>query len=234
MFNPNLVNRSRWLHAVFIFLGDICRTSEADRDFYGEEKWRSTRGLEQDKTGPVFSFERIRAAALIHRVTSECILVPSGGPTNFAGQESSPTLSSVARFELEQLGVCPKQILEEPTARNTQEQIDACGAIAKSNKWSPRRIGIVAPGWQFPRICAMIMHSRGDGRYFSLAEITLLSMERILSERDSGWDARFVKWYETAQAREMFAKEALGTAQLLSGHQPKYPNPFRGFADPLD
>ena len=48
------------LQAVCVFLADVVPTTEP---LYADLGWRSGRGLEADKTGPAFSYERVLAAA---------------------------------------------------------------------------------------------------------------------------------------------------------------------------
>ena len=216
------------LEAVCLFAADVVPTEES---LYAGLGWRSGRGLEADKTGPVFSYERVLAAAALYRLNTSLIIVPSAGYSNIAGRQSIPVATGVA-FELTQLGVPRSSIIEEPSAFSTQEQLINCAAKVREKGWSADRVAILAPCWQFPRICAMLVHTQ-DIKPFVLGVTPFISMERALAAEDARWNARFTEWYATPEAREMFAKETLGAGQLWAGHQPRFPNPFRGFPDPL-
>jgi hypothetical protein len=229
MADQNLSILVQRLQAVCLFAADIVPTDEPP---YTELGWRSGRGLEQDKTGPVFSYERVLAAAALYRMNPSLKIIPSGGVTNVEGRRSIP-VSTVIAFELTQLGVPQMAIIEEPLADTTRDQVGHCAAIAwEQGWWFAHRVAILAPCWQFPRITALLAHMRNI-KPFELSVPDLISMERVLAAEDATWNEHFAKWYATPEAREMFAKEALGAGQLWAGHQPKYPNPFRGFPDPL-
>lgn len=228
MFDSVLRVLLQQLKVVCVFAGDIVPTHEPPYT----SGWRSGRISEVDKTGPVFSYERVLAAAAVWRMNQELILVPSGGNTNIPGRTSSP-IATVVAFELTQLGVPRSAIIEEPRAFFAHEQLTNCSAKVREEGWLPESVAILAPCWQLPRICGMLAHMRDTVKPFALGVTPFISMERALAAEDPAWNARFAEWYATPEAREMFAKEALGTGQLWAGHQPKYPNPFRGFADPL-
>jgi hypothetical protein len=68
------------LSAVFIFGGDI--TPAQDREPLGGLGWRSLKGLERDKTGPMPSYERVLAGECLHRMNPRLLLIPSGGKSN--------------------------------------------------------------------------------------------------------------------------------------------------------
>ena len=228
MVDQVLFDRVQNLQAVCIFAADIVPTKEP---FYADLGWRSGSGLEQDKTGPVFSYERVLAAAALYRMNPSLVIVPSGGYTNVDGKQSVP-ISTVIAFEIAQLGVPQSAVIEEPLAFNTQEQVVHCAEKVRENGWSADRVAILAPCWQFARITGILANMR-DIQPLALGITHLVSMERALAAEDAQWNTQFAEWYATPEAREMFAKEALGAGQLWAGHQPKYTNPFRGFADPL-
>ncbi|OGG39853.1 hypothetical protein A2118_02585 [Candidatus Kaiserbacteria bacterium GWA2_50_9] len=227
MIDQTLFTLVQKLQAVCVFAGDIVPTHEP---LY-TSGWRSGRVSEVDKTGPVFSYERVLAAAALYRMNPKLILVPTGGNTNIPGRTSVP-IATVVAFELTQLRVPKGAITEEPHAFFAHEQLVNCAAKVRENGWSADGVAILAPSWQFGRICAMLAHME-NVEPFAIGVTHLISMERALAAEDAQWNARFVEWYATLEAREMFAKEALGAGQLWTGHQPRFPNPFRGFPDPL-
>jgi len=151
--------------------------------------------------------------------------------SNVEGRKSPP-ISTIVAFELEQLGVSRTAIIEEPCAFTSQEQITNCATIVREKGWPADRVAILAPCWQFGRIIAL-MAKMQNIEPFSFGAVHLLSMERVLAAEDSAWNTRFVEWYVAPEVQKMFWNEALGAGQLWAGHQPRWPNPFRGFTDPL-
>ena len=233
MADQNLHNLLTTLRGIFIFTADIVPT---DEPAYKGVGWRSGRGLEADKTGPVFSYERVLAAAALYRMNPQLVLVPSGGKTNVDGVGESPPISSIVSVELQMLGVPATSIIEEPKAFNTWEQVEHCSALARKAGWSLDDCAILAPLWQMGRIAEMLTHGSSvrDVNPFDVGVTPLISMERTLAAEDPGkWNEYFMELYAAAAFKVTLAREAMGTGQLLTGHQPMYPNPFRGFPDPL-
>jgi hypothetical protein len=99
------------LSAVFIFGGDIMRAENQEN--LGGLGWRSLKGLETDKTGPMPSYERVLAGECLHRMNPSLLLIPSGGKTNLEGAGASPLIATVMAAELRELGVPPGAIIEE-------------------------------------------------------------------------------------------------------------------------
>jgi hypothetical protein len=142
------------LSAVFIFGGDIMRAE--DQGHLEGLGWRSLKGLERDKTGPMPSYERVLAAECLHRMKASLLLIPSGGRTNLEGAGASPLIATVMAAELRELGVRPGAIIEETESFATQDHFVHCSAVARERGWKATEIGILAPFWQFGRIAAMV------------------------------------------------------------------------------
>src|SRR5258708_38357735 len=67
--------------------------------------WRSLKGLESDKTGPMPSYERVLAGAALHRINPSLLLIPSGGASNLDATGEAPSIASVMANELYELGI---------------------------------------------------------------------------------------------------------------------------------
>ncbi len=222
------------LKAVFIFGGDI--TPASDPSHLGGLGWRSLRGVETDKTGAMPSYERVQAAAVLHQINPKLILVPSGGRTNIGGASHGPPISSVMAAELRELGVPSGVIIEESVAFDTREQVVLCATIARDYGWG-RNVAVLSLFIHFGRITAMMRHDGFTHEYTrSLSpDVTrFISVERALAHADAPrWNAYFKDLYGRPEMIPTLVGETLGTGQLWAGHSPAYPNPFRGFKDPL-
>jgi len=142
------------LSAVFIFGGDIRRAENPGH--LGGLGWRSLRRLEEDKTGPMPSYERVQAGSCLHRMNPKLFLIPSGGKSNLEAVAGCPLIATVMAAELRELGVPSAAIIEERQSFTTQEHFVHCPTIAQQRGWKPTEIGILAPFWQFGRITAMM------------------------------------------------------------------------------
>ena len=226
------------LSAVFIFGGDIRRAENPGH--LGGLGWRSLRRLEEDKTGPMPSYERVQAGSCLHRMNPKLFLIPSGGKSNLEAVAGCPPIATVMAAELRELGVPSAAIIEERQSFTTQEHFVHCPTIAQQRGWKPTEIGILAPFWQFGRITAMMkMMMMRPGQYgtidpFVLGVTPLISVERALASEDPAkWNDYFEQLYDDFAMAKTFVREALGVGALWTGHAPKYGRPYRGFHDPL-
>jgi len=143
MADEALVSCVATLSAVFILGGDITRAQ--NREHLGGLDWRSLRGLEEDKTGPMPSYERVEAGSCLHRMNPSLLLIPSGGKSNLPTAGDSPPIATVMAAELRELGVASTAIIEETQSFTTQEHFVHCSAIARARRWNSAEIGILAP-----------------------------------------------------------------------------------------
>ena len=216
------------LSAVFIFGGDIMRAENQEN--LGGLGWRSLKGLETDKTGPMPSYERVLAGECLHRMNPSLLLIPSGGKTNLEGAGASPLIATVMAAELRELGVPPGAIIEETQSFTTQEHFIYCPEIARSRGWQATEIGILAPFWQFGRITAMMMMRAESIDPFVLGVTPLISVERALASEDpTKWNKYFEDLYDEPAMEQTFVRETVGVGKLWTG----FPTPYRGFSDPL-
>lgn len=227
MKDEALMRRVAGLKAVFIFGGDIMPDPTSPMG------WRSLRGLEKDKSGAMPSYERVEAAAALYKMNPALIVVPSGGASNVSGHPDAPTISSVIKAELMVLGVPEAHIVEEPKSFTTREHFEYCPVIAKAHGWTAHEIGILSMFFHFGRIGAGLANLGAQVEPFKLGETALLSAERILAAEDESSNARFAALYGSPEMKETLSGEMLGVGQLWSGHSPQYPNPYKGFDDPL-
>jgi DUF218 domain len=216
------------LSAVFILGGDI--KPAQNREHLGGLGWRSLRGLEEDKTGPMPSYERVEAGSCLHRMNPSLLLIPSGGKSNLPTAGDRPPIATVMAAELRELGVPSTAIIEETQSFTTQEHFIYCPEIARSRGWQATEIGILAPFWQFGRITAMMMMRAESIDPFVLGVTPLISVERALASEDpTKWNKYFEDLYDEPAMEQTFVRETVGVGKLWTG----FPTPYRGFSDPL-
>jgi DUF218 domain len=216
------------LSAVFILGGDI--KPSQNREHLEGLGWRSLRGLEEDKTGPMPSYERVEAGSCLHRMNPSLLLIPSGGKSNLPTVGDRPPIATVMAAELRELGVPSTAIIEETQSFTTQEHFVYCPEIARSRGWQATEIGILAPFWQFGRITAMMMMRAESIDPFVLGVTPLISVERALASEDpTKWNKYFEDLYDEPAMEQTFVRETVGVGKLWTG----FPTPYRGFSDPL-
>jgi DUF218 domain len=216
------------LSAVFILGGDI--KPSQNREHLEGLGWRSLRGLEEDKTGPMPSYERVEAGSCLHRMNPSLLLIPSGGKSNLPTAGDRPPIATVMAAELRELGVPSTAIIEETQSFTTKEHFIYCPEIARSRGWQATEIGILAPFWQFGRITAMMMMRAESIDPFVLGVTPLISVERALASEDpTKWNKYFEDLYDEPAMEQTFVRETVGVGKLWTG----FPTPYRGFSDPL-
>jgi DUF218 domain len=216
------------LSAVFILGGDI--KPSQNREHLEGLGWRSLRGLEEDKTGPMPSYERVEAGSCLHRMNPSLLLIPSGGKSNLPTVGDRPPIATVMAAELRELGVPSTAIIEETQSFTTKEHFIYCPEIARSRGWQATEIGILAPFWQFGRITAMMMMRAESIDPFVLGVTPLISVERALASEDpTKWNKYFEDLYDEPAMEQTFVRETVGVGKLWTG----FPTPYRGFSDPL-
>jgi hypothetical protein len=224
------------LSAVFILGGDITRAQ--NREHLGGLGWRSLERLEEDKTGPMPSYERVLAGRYLYSMNPKLFLIPSGGKSNLPTGVGSPLIATVMAAELRESGVSSTAIIEETQSFTTQDHFVYCSEIAREHRWKATDIGILAPFWQFGRITAMMMMMTRAGQYgsidpFVLGVTPLISVERALASEDAKWSKYFNDLYDEPAMARTFVGETIGAGQLWTGHAPKFGRPYAGFPDPL-
>ena len=216
------------LSAVFILGGDI--KPAQNREHLEGLDWRSLRGLEEDKTGPMPSYERVEAGSCLHRMNPSLLLIPSGGKSNLPTAGDRPPIATVMAAELRALGVPSTAIIDDTQSFTTQEHFIYCPEIARSRGWQATEIGILAPFWQFGRITAMMMMRAESIDPFVLGVTPLISVERALASEDpTKWNKYFEDLYDEPAMEQTFVRETVGVGKLWTG----FPTPYRGFSDPL-
>jgi hypothetical protein len=228
-----LATSARTLSAVFIFGGDITRAERPEH--LGGLGWRSLRKLEPDKTGPMPSYERVLAGAVLHRMNPALILIPSAGQSNLEGAGATPPIASVMAAEVRELGL----IIEEQKSFVTKDHFITCSAIARERGWKATEIGILSLFWHFGRITAMMTMMRAEkpGTIEPLVPgvTRLISVERVLASDDPAkWNGYSADLCADPAMAQTLAREAVGVGQLWSGHAPQFGSPYKGFRDPLD
>ena len=227
-----LLSRIRELEVGCVFLGDIKPAENPTH--LGGLGWRSLKGTEADKTGGCPSYERVQAAGALHRMNPRLKLIVSGGFTNVGDTKSPVTIAAVAAAELREMGVPAEAIIEESAAFTNWEQILFCSKIIRELGFPAEKVSILQLFFVFNRVTAMIANGkRSEVAPFAIGKTTLLSVERVLAAEDPTWNQYFKGLYATPKVMVTIMGDALGAGQLWTGHQPKYPNPFRGFEDPL-
>lgn len=150
---------------------------------------------------------RIEAGALFYKNNPDIKIIVSGGTAKLS-DAGAPTVSSVMKRELVELGVSADAIVEETMTRNTMEQIEHVRSSVIGHPSSVNNIIILSNRYHLPRIKAML----GDFL------VTLLGAEDVLLQyAPERWRSIIETAEQSLRMKEIKEAEARGVAQLHSG-----------------
>lgn len=247
MITDALASTIQRIKAVFVLGGTVRPKkpkTEAERVVLSEammdndDAWQSPVAgeLTASEAAIVPSYERNLAAYDLFKMNNRLKIVTSGGRVYIPDLElTSGRIARIMSRELQELGVPATNIQEETDSLNTQDQLILCASIAWSNKWKGDEIAILSNLFHHGRIIGMLVAMPEKTRPFVAGITPLLSVERVLGEGNPVyWNSLFADLYKTPAMIQLLADEAIGVGQLLSGHSPTRPRPYRDFADPLE
>lgn len=179
--------------------------------------WRTTRYDEKGDTfGALGDRARVEAAVLLYAEHSGAVMVVSGGKGQYKNNPNAPTLSSVLKRELIELGVPAGRIIEENASDNTWQQLQNLKMLMEREKFNS--VLIVSNEWHLPRVLAMVEKDADLRRLSSAGTIRCESAEKILLARDPGaWKAVIERAYQSDGIKKRIALERKGVEEIKAG-----------------
>lgn len=159
---------------------------------------------------------RVEAAKILFKKDSNQIIIASGGRGQFKNIEGAPTVASVIKKELIELGLPDKQIIEDKKSKNTLEQLNYLVKFIEKNQ--PKTIKIISSEWAFARIKAFIMANKKFKRFFGSFRSFFVSAEKILvSEEPKKWERIIKAARQSKQIKERIKLEKQGIQDIKNG-----------------
>lgn len=178
---------------------------------YENGVWRTTRFNEKGDTfGALGDRLRVEAAALLYQENPDAVLIASGGKGQLKDNSDAPTISSVIKKELIELGVPAARIIEEDVSGNTWQQLQQLKALIQQR--SARSVLIISNEWHLPRVKAMIEKDS------AIEILQCVSAEEILIERDAArWKSFIAMAYQSDDIRKRIELEMKGVEDIRKG-----------------
>lgn len=222
------------LKTVCVLCGGIVRVQPGHK--IQTAGWRSSRGTEPDKTGPMPAYERLEAAAALYRLHPDLIFYLAGGQL----ATDQPWITDVMWEEMVSLGV-PETALRRMGGRDTQEQLRLFAAEAREHYWSVDDVSILSNLLHAGRIMSMLLSEPRELVYPLLDPgsrtliVRPIAAERVLIDTDPAHWSPYFQWIyrDPAMLAVTLASETLGIGHLLTGCSLFRDGPYRGFGDPL-
>ncbi len=185
--------------------------------------WRTTNFDEGDNFGSLGDRLRVVAGQILYKdfrnQNKDALVVVSGGRGQLRNAPDAPTVASILKKELMDLGVPESIILVEENSNNTFEQLIELNKMIKARGW--QNLAIVSNEYHLPRIGAMIGHGPGLETLKALSvngKIFLVSAEEKLLDNDrERWQKLIEGAYKTKGMRERISLEKQGVKQIKSG-----------------
>ena len=177
----------------------------------GEKKYRSTTYNDHDSFGTLGGYARVEATAILAKKYPKASVI-----TTSCRDVGEVTHAEIIARELEALGVNRSRIILEEQSTNTESQIKESFEIAKKKDW--QNIMIVSNEYHLPRVQAFtknIHHPNITAQY--------IGAEKILTEKDSNFEAQFALIKKTNAYQERLIFEASGVEMIqnhIYGKQP--------------
>ncbi|PIS05296.1 MAG: hypothetical protein COT81_01920 [Candidatus Buchananbacteria bacterium CG10_big_fil_rev_8_21_14_0_10_42_9] len=184
-----------------------------------EEKdgtWRTTNFDEGDNFGVNGDRVRVVAAAYLANEYPDALLIPASGKGQYASISGAPTIASVIKQELIELGVPKDRIILEEDSKNTYQNLAGVIDIIKAKDIS--EIKIVSNLWHIPRVKAMIETHPKLKEFYSAIPYELVFAEDIAIENEPGsWQADIEQAYGSKAMEKRLELEDKGIEQIKNG-----------------
>lgn len=178
--------------------------------------WRTTRFDEGDNFGALGDRLRVVAAFYLYQHNHELNFLASGGKGQLKNISSAPTISSIVKQELIQLGVPAEQIDLEDNSNTTFEQLTELALYLKKKKI--KAIEIISNQHHLPRIRYLIKSGPKLAALRKLVSLKLLSAEKIcLKYRPAQWREEINRAYLSQAMKDRIKVEQQGIHDLKTG-----------------
>jgi len=163
-----------------------------------------------------FSYLRVLAGYRLYNKLSKnnkIGLIVSGGRGIYKSIPGTPTVSSVMKKELVDMGLAKKEIRMGNKAGTTHQELLW---IKNSYTAGWGKVYIISNGMHFPRIRAMMRYLPELKKLKKI--IKLISAEGILVKNNRKWKNKIARFNKSKKHREMIASEKRGIKALKSGN----------------
>ncbi len=179
--------------------------------------WRTTTFDDPgDLYGAVGDRLRILAGSLLRDQYPQSKILLLGGKGQFSQTKGAPSVASVMKKELIELGVPPEAIKTEEKSGTTHESLLVLrGLIAKEKS---KNIWLVSNRYHLSRIRAMIKYTPELKTEFQKRSVKLVSAEEVLIKKQPlVWKKKLERIYQTPQLKKRIVLEKMGVKDIAAG-----------------
>jgi len=168
---------------------------------------------DSDCTPEIVSF-RVVAAAHVEKANPEAIFFVQGGWGGWQNP-SRPSIASVMKRELQELGVPAEKILMDEKSEKTFSQL--CILQNFVSLQPVDAVTVLSNVWHLPRIAALLKHTR-ELDILRTYHPTLIGAEDVLLAADlAKWNDKVAMAQNHSAMQKIIAAEAMGVKQIQDG-----------------
>jgi len=180
--------------------------------------WRTTTF---DDAGDNFGVQgdrlRVVAAAYLAAADPDSLILVSGGKGQLTNVAEAPTVASVIKKELIDLGLPARRIREEDQSGTTYQQLLALQKIIRQDR--PDKVIIISNLWHLPRIQAFLDYRPELPLARSVSELQLVDAEKVAIENDSAtWTKIIESAYNSKAMKSRMELEQRGVREIKNDH----------------
>lgn len=165
--------------------------------------------------GPSGHKLRLIAGYYLQKENQGAVIVASGSKGKHSHNPDAPTVSSVMKKELRELGVPGELIKEDSESDNTYQQLMRLPETVEG--LDPQEVLLVSNAYHLPRIRAFMKHAPGVSEKVASLSVRLVAAEDVVARHDKTMKAVIEKVYASPVMRRHEEVEARGVADLKAG-----------------
>jgi len=181
-----------------------------------KNKWRTTNFNDQgDNYGALGDRLRVLAGNLLFQKNQESMIIGSGGRGQLKGTRGAPTVASVIKSELIELGVPKEKIIIEDKSGTTYEQL--LFNIKNIKKIGVGKIIIISNRYHLPRIKALIKYKPRLQEFYGQNSELAEAEKVLILHNPQKWENKLASIYESQGLKDRISLEQKGIDDIKSG-----------------
>lgn len=179
--------------------------------------WRTTRYHESDDFGVTGDWYRVLAGSYLFREKNAQHVVVSGGIGQLASKyQDPPTIASVMKQELVNLGVPEALVIVEEASINTYQQLRNCWSLL-TTMCQMQALDIVSNRYHLDRILAMVETIPVMHRAYRAGLVNVVAAEDVILRHDPSMEEEIRLAYASEAMKARILLEQQGVHQIKAG-----------------
>lgn len=179
-------------------------------------RWQTTGFDGNFGNGTVGDRLRVLASYYLYNKNNRSLIIASGGKGKLRKFKGVPSIASVIKRELTELGIPGDGIIIEGRSDSTYENLRNLIRIAKARRLNG--IIVVSNRYHLPRIKAMVKYAPGLNELSKIVHIKYCEAEVVVIKNNPSWRSIIQNAYARKEMKDLILKEKKGVKDLKSGN----------------